>query len=67
MNLASLRVRLSRLFSARAAPLGTLHELTKTTPVAILAEALGYSPATIDRHSRDSASACARYVATRAM
>ncbi len=30
-------------------------ELTKLSPVAILAEALGYSPATIERHAVDSA------------
>ena len=31
--------------------------------MAILAEALGYSPATIERHAVDSAAAYARYVA----
>jgi hypothetical protein len=58
-----LRNRLRLLFSTRAARLGTLHELTKLTPVAILAEALGYHPATIERHAVDSATAYARYVA----
>lgn len=58
-----LRQRLRQIFSTRAARLGTLHELTKTTPVAILAEALGYSPTTIERHAVDSATAYARYVA----
>ena len=53
---ASLRSHLRQLFPARAARLGTLHDLTKTTPVAILAEALGYSPATIDCHAKASAS-----------
>jgi DNA-binding transcriptional ArsR family regulator len=57
-----LRNRLRRVFSTRAARLGTLHELTKLAPVAILAEALGYSPATIERHAVDSATAYARYV-----
>lgn len=57
-----LRWRLRLVFSTRAARLGTLHELTKMAPVAILADALGYSPATIERHSVDSASAYARYV-----
>jgi hypothetical protein len=57
---------LSRLFPAQAARLGTLHELNKTTRVAILGDALGYSPATVDRHTRDSAGAHARYVAARA-
>ena len=58
-----LRARLRDVFSTRAARLGTLHELTKTTPVAILAEALGYHPATIERHTIDSAAAYSRYVA----
>jgi hypothetical protein len=58
-----LRTRLRDVFSTRAARLGTLHELTKLAPVAILAEALGYSPATIERHAVDSATAYARYVA----
>jgi hypothetical protein len=58
-----LRTRLRDVFSTRAARLGTLHELTKTTPVAILAEALGYHPATIERHTLDSAAAYSRYVA----
>lgn len=59
---AHLRGRLKQEFSTRAAGLGTLHELSKLAPVAILAETLGYSPATIERHSRDSAAAYARYV-----
>lgn len=62
---AHLRQRLRALFSARAARLGTLHELTKLAPVAIIAETLGYSPATIERHGTDSAAAYAQYVAAR--
>ncbi|MEV4263553.1 hypothetical protein [Kribbella sp. NPDC049584] len=58
-----LRTRLRGVFSTRAARLGTLHELTRLAPVAIIAEALGYSPATIERHTVDSAAAYARYVA----
>lgn len=58
-----LRTRLRDVFSTRAARLGTLHELTKLAPVAILAEALGYSPARIERHAVDSAAAYARYLA----
>lgn len=58
-----LTTRLSKLFSTRAARLGTLHELTKLAPVAIIAETLGYSPTTIERHATDSASAYARYIA----
>jgi DNA-binding transcriptional ArsR family regulator len=58
-----LRTRLRGVFGTRAARLGTLHELSRLAPVAILAEALGYSPATIERHAVDSAAAYARYVA----
>lgn len=58
-----LTTRLSKLFSTRAARLGTLHELTKLAPVAIIAETLGYSPTTIERHATDSAAAYARYIA----
>lgn len=60
---SQLRNRLRHVFGTRAARLGTLHELAKSAPVAILAEALGYSPATIERHAVDSATAYARYVA----
>ncbi|MET9203500.1 Fis family transcriptional regulator, partial [Gordonia sp. NPDC003585] len=42
--------------------LGTLHELTKLAPAAILADALGYSPATIERHAVASAATYAQYV-----
>jgi hypothetical protein len=58
-----LGTRLRGVFGARAARLGTLHELTRLAPVAILAEALGYSPATIERHAVDPAAAYGRYVA----
>lgn len=59
----SLRNRLRRqLFSTRAARLGALHELTKLAPVAIIAEALGYSPKTIERHATGSAATYARYI-----
>jgi hypothetical protein len=51
----NLRYQLRDVFSARAARLGTLHELTKLAPIAIIAEMLGYSPATIERHAIASA------------
>ncbi|MET3934825.1 hypothetical protein [Arthrobacter sp. OAP107] len=51
LQASTLTEQLSASFSSRAARLGTLHELTKFAPVAIIAEALGYSPATIDRHA----------------
>lgn len=65
INPGHLTGRLRKVFSIRAARLGTLHELTKLAPVAIIAEALGYSPATIERHAVDSAAAYARYIEAR--
>ena len=58
-----LATRLSKLFSTRSARLGTLHELTKLAPVAIIAETLGYSPTTMERHAVDSSAAYAPYMA----
>jgi len=63
INAMSLCDRLRRhVFSTRATRLGTLHELTKLAPVAIVAEALGYSPETIETHATASAADYARYV-----
>lgn len=62
LRASTLTQRLSTAFSSRAARLGTLHELTKLAPVAIIAEALGYSPATIDRHALASSANYAEYV-----
>jgi len=59
----SRRDRLRRhLFGTRAARLGTVHELTKLAPVAIVAEALGYSAKTIESHASASGADYARYV-----
>jgi hypothetical protein len=44
---------------------GTLHELTKLTPIAIIAEALGYATKTIEQHARASATTYTQYVASR--
>ncbi|HSX68603.1 hypothetical protein [Nocardioides sp.] len=63
INPAQLRHRLKVVFGTRAARLGTLHELTKLAPVAIIAEALGYHPATIEKHATDSAVAYSQYIA----
>lgn len=64
INSMHLRYRLRhRLFSTRAARLGTLHELTKSAPVAIISEALGYSTKTIETHATASGADYARYVA----
>ncbi|MEI2732229.1 MAG: hypothetical protein V9G08_09575 [Dermatophilaceae bacterium] len=63
MTAASLGQRLrTHLFSTKAARLGTLHELTKLAPVAIIAEALGYSPKTIEAHAAKSGAEYARYI-----
>ncbi len=59
----SLRARLTQVFGARAARLGTLEELSKLAPVAVIAEALGYHPATIERHAWTAAAGYAQYVA----
>lgn len=63
IDASHLRSRLRQVFSTRAARLGTLRELAKLAPVAILAEALGYHSSTIERHAVDSATAYSRYVA----
>jgi hypothetical protein len=63
INPATLRSRLRDIFATRAARLGTLHELTKLAPVAIIADTLGYSPATIERHAIGPAAGYAQYVA----
>jgi len=60
-----LRNRLRPLLGALEARLGTLNELTQTTPIAVLAEALGYNPQTLEAHARASASTYSRYIATR--
>lgn len=60
-----LRTRLRPILAALEARLGTLNELTQTTPIAILAETLGYSPQTLEAHARASASTYSRYIATR--
>jgi integrase len=61
----TLRNRLRPVLGALEARLGTLNELTQTTPIAILAETLGYSPQTLEAHARASASTYVRYIATR--
>jgi hypothetical protein len=60
-----LRNHLRPVLASLEARLGTLNELTQTTPIAILAETLGYRPGTLEAHARASASTYARYVATR--
>ncbi|KSZ56591.1 Fis family transcriptional regulator [Rhodococcus rhodochrous] len=60
---AAARDRLRRTFSARAARLGTLEHLSTLAPVAIIAETLGYHPATIERHAAASSAGYAEYIA----
>lgn len=60
-----LRSHLRPVLASLEARLGTLNELTQTTPIAILAETLGYSPQTLEAHARASASTYARYIANR--
>jgi hypothetical protein len=55
MDPASLRNRLRELAPARAARLGTLQELAKSAPPAVIAEALAYTPQTIERHALSAA------------
>ena len=64
LSAGHLRNRLRAHFSARAARLGTLHELTKHAPVATIADALGYAPATIAHHATASSAGYAQYIAT---
>lgn len=59
---ATLRERLRAVFGVRAARLGTLSELSQLAPVAIIAETLGYSPATVERHAIDAAAIYAAYI-----
>lgn len=60
---STLTQRLSTALSSRAARLGALHELTKLAPTAIIADALGYIPATIERHAIDSSANYAKDIA----
>ncbi len=63
LTASHLRQRLTQICSARAARLGTLQELTRTAPVAVIAEVLGYAPATVEKHALAAASTYAQYVA----
>lgn len=63
IDATSLRSRLrGRVYCAREARLGTLYELTKLAPVAIVAEALGYSTKTLEPHATAAGADYARYV-----
>ena len=62
LNASFLRHALARYFSVRAARLGALSELSRLGPIPVIAEALGYSTQTIERHAVDANAAYARYV-----
>lgn len=62
INPGHIVTHLRDVFSARAARLGALHELSKIGPLLIIAEALRYAPETIEAHRVDSGSTHARYV-----
>jgi hypothetical protein len=53
---AHLRNRIKTIIAVRSARLGTLHELTRLAPIAVVADVLGYSDKTIERHAIASAS-----------
>src|SRR5271165_5565147 len=46
-----LRNHLRPILAALETRLGTLNELTQTTPIAVLAQTLGYSPQTLEAHA----------------
>lgn len=58
-----LRQELRPLFSSLAARLGTLTELSRQTPVAILAEVLGYTAQTLESHAIAANASYSSYVA----
>jgi integrase len=64
VNPDHLAQRLRQHLQVRAARLGTLNELTKLAPVTIAAEALGYSPHTLELHAKDSGATYAQYIQT---
>lgn len=57
-----LRQQLMPLFSALAGRLGAIAELSRETPAAILAEALGYHTTTLERHAAAANADYGRYV-----
>ena len=60
-----MRDRIRRLFAVRAARLGTLQELSREPPAPIVAEALGYSTATIERHAWSAGAKYMQYISAR--
>lgn len=62
---SSMRTRLRATFAHLAARLGTLDELTRRAPVAVIAEVLGYHPSTVVQHAVAAAASYAPYVGYR--
>ncbi|MBC7289801.1 MAG: Fis family transcriptional regulator [Actinotalea sp.] len=65
ISAAHLRQRLKIVCSTRAARLGTLGELAKTSPIPVLAEILGYNKTTLERHAVGAGTTYSRYIAAR--
>lgn len=65
LSAAHLRQRLKSVCSTRAARLGTLGELAKTSPIPVLAEILGYNQTTLERHAVGAGTTYSRYIAAR--
>lgn len=65
LSAAHLRYRLKTVCPTRPSRLGTLGDLTKTTPIPVLAEILGYNPTTLERHALAVATTYGHYIATR--
>lgn len=54
--------KIKATIQARAARLGALDELSKLSPVKIVADALGYSPRTLEIYAIDSGATYAKYL-----
>jgi len=64
LSAAHLRQRLKTVCSTRAARLGTLADLARTSPIPVLAEVLGYHQTTLERHAVAAAHTYGRYIAS---
>ena len=62
INPGFLADKIKATIQARAARLGALDELSKLSPVTIVADALGYSPRTLEIYAIDSGATYARYL-----
>ncbi|MGW9156108.1 hypothetical protein [Microbacterium sp. NPDC055665] len=62
INPGFLSDKIKKTIQARAARLGALDELSKLSPVTIVADALGYSPRTLEIYAIDSGATYAKYL-----